>query len=81
MPLTAVGKIFKPALRLDSIRRCVRSVAQLDCAKAVEVDVRDAGGSVVVVLKLPDPAGAQVVEIIRRELERYTFCVEVEPGS
>jgi fatty-acyl-CoA synthase len=27
MPLTAVGKIFKPDLRLDAIRHCVRNVA------------------------------------------------------
>jgi fatty-acyl-CoA synthase len=28
MPLTAVGKIFKPDLRLDVIRHCVRNVRQ-----------------------------------------------------
>jgi fatty-acyl-CoA synthase len=27
MPLTAVGEIFKPELRLDAVRRCVEDVA------------------------------------------------------
>ena len=79
MPLTAVGKIFKPALRLDAVQRCVRNVAaQLDGAHAVEVEVRDAGGGIAVVLKAPDPSTAVPVDNMRRELERYTFRVEVE---
>ena len=78
LPLTAVGKIFKPALRLDAVQRCVRSlVAQLDGAHAVDVEVRDAGGAIAVVLKVPD-ASAVSVDTIRREFERYTFRVEVE---
>jgi len=78
LPLTAVGKIFKPALRLDAVQRCVRSVAaQLDGAHAVDVEVRDAGGAIAVVLKVPGPA-TESVDNMRRELERYTFRVEVE---
>jgi fatty-acyl-CoA synthase len=78
LPLTAVGKIFKPALRLDAVQRCVRSVvAQLDGAHTVDVAVRDAGGAIAVVLKVPDPSTVSV-DNMRRELERYTFRVEVE---
>jgi acyl-coenzyme A synthetase/AMP-(fatty) acid ligase len=78
LPLTAVGKIFKPALRLDAVQRCVRRVvAQLDGAHAVDVEVRDAGGAIAVVLKVPDPSTVSV-DNMRRELERYTFRVEVE---
>jgi len=81
MPLTAVGKIFKPALRLDAIRRCVCAVAaHLDDAGEVNIEVRDAGGRIAVVLTAPGPPMAEAVDALRRELERYTFRVEVEPA-
>jgi hypothetical protein len=79
MPLTAVGKIFKPDLRLDAIRHCVRTVAaRLDEGCTVGIEVRDAGGTIAIVLAVPDPSMAGAVENMRRELERYTFRVEVE---
>jgi fatty-acyl-CoA synthase len=82
MPLTAVGKIFKPALRLDAVRHCVRSVtAQLPGADAVDVEVRDAGGAITVVLRLADEGMTGVVDDMRCELERYTFRVEVESAA
>ena len=82
MPLTAVGKIFKPALRLDATRRCVRDViAGLDGGGAVEVEVRDAGGAIAVVLRPLDPAMPEVADRVRRELERYTFRVQVESAQ
>jgi fatty-acyl-CoA synthase len=81
MPLTAVGKIFKPALRVDALRRCVRRVIeQLDGADVVDVEVRDTGGAIAVVLRAVDPTMIGAVDKIRRELERYTFRVEVESG-
>ena len=82
MPLTAVGKIFKPALRLDAIRRCARNViVKLDAVPGIDVEVRDTGGAIAVVLKPADPAMAQVVDQARRELERFAFRVEVESTS
>jgi fatty-acyl-CoA synthase len=82
MPLTAVGKIFKPDLRLDVVRHCVRNVAaRLDEGRTLDVEVRETGGSIAVVLGVPDPSRASVVDNVRRELERYTFRVEVEGGS
>jgi fatty-acyl-CoA synthase len=79
MPLTAVGKIFKPDLRLDVIRHCVRNVAaRFDEDRTISVEVREAGGAIAVVLALPDPSMAGAVEKLRRELEHYTFRVEVE---
>jgi fatty-acyl-CoA synthase len=81
MPLTAVGKIFKPALRVDAIRHCVRRVAdQLAGAGAIGVEVRDAGGTITVVLTPPHPSKTEAFSTMRRELERYTFRVEVEPA-
>jgi hypothetical protein len=79
MPLTAVGKIFKPALRLDAVRRCVGSVvAQRYGAAGVDVEVCEAAGAIAVVLRVTHPAMAGVVDNMRRELERYTFRVEIE---
>jgi fatty-acyl-CoA synthase len=79
MPLTAVGKIFKPDLRLDAIRHCVRNVAaRLDEGRTLEVEVRETGGTIAVVLAVPDPSMGGVADNMRRELERYTFRVEIE---
>jgi fatty-acyl-CoA synthase len=79
MPLTAVGKIFKPDLRLDVIRHCVRNVAaRLDEDRTLGLEVRETGGTIAVVLQVPDPSMADSAEKLRRELERYTFRVEVE---
>ena len=81
MPLTAVGKIFKLALRLDAIRRCVCAVAaHFDDAHEIKIEVRDVDGGIAVVLTAPGPPLAEAVEALRRELERYTFRVEVEPA-
>jgi fatty-acyl-CoA synthase len=79
MPLTAVGKIFKPDLRLDVIRHFVRNVAaRLDEGRTLDVEVRETGGTIAVVLAVPDPSMGGVVDNMRRELERYTFRVEIE---
>jgi fatty-acyl-CoA synthase len=81
MPITAVGKIFKPALRFDAVRRCVDSVLAQQGADDVEVEVRETAGVVSVILKLPHPAMERVVENMRRELEHYTFRVEIESAA
>ena len=81
MPLTAVGKIFKPALRLDAVQHCVRDAAEkLGGVGEVEIEVRDVSGTIVVVLKALDPPNPAVLDNMRRELERYTFRVEVDVG-
>jgi fatty-acyl-CoA synthase len=80
MPLTAVGKIYKPALRLDSVRHCVHRIAAgVDCEPAIGLEVRETGGSITVILSAPHPSTAAALDTLRRELERYTFRVEVEP--
>jgi fatty-acyl-CoA synthase len=79
MPLTAVGKIFKPALRLDATQRCVRKVIEeLSCAGEVEVKVHDAGSGLCVALRGRSPEHVEVIERIRKVLECYTFSVQVE---
>ena len=79
MPLTAVGKIFKPALRLDAAQHCVRNaVARLNGAGEVKIEVRDVSGTIVVALRALDPSSPATLDNIRCELERYTFRVEVD---
>ncbi len=79
MPLTAVGKIYKPALRLDATRCCVRAVLlALGLEAKVEAEVRERGGALVVVLRAADRSGTGATDAVRRELERFTFQVEVE---
>ncbi len=81
MPMTAVGKIFKPALRVDAIRRCVGGVFAQQDTVDIEFEVREAAGAVSVVLKLAHPAMERVIENLRRELECYTFRVEIESAE
>jgi fatty-acyl-CoA synthase len=80
MPLTAVGKIFKPDLRLDAIRLCVQRIASgLEGERAIGVELRNTGGAVTVVLSAAHTTMVGAVEKLQRELECYTFRVEVDP--
>lgn len=64
LPLTAVGKDFKPALRADAIRRVLATEHP-----AMEVDVRVEDGTPVaeVTVELAD------AEIVRKQLGAYSF--------
>ena len=75
MPMTAVGKIFKPTLRIDSIRRCVVAVqARLDGTSHVPFEVREAGGTITVALQSDEATSKR----LRGELEHYAFLIQVE---
>jgi fatty-acyl-CoA synthase len=79
MPLTAVGKIFKPQLRQDAVSHCVRDVlAGLGGCEGVDAEVRETGGALRVVLRSNQPARTQRLQEIRDALERYVFKVDVE---
>jgi fatty-acyl-CoA synthase len=78
MPLTAVGKIFKPALRRDASERCVHRVAsQIGPCKGVTMNVTEDGGAFCVVLCSEQPNREELVSRIRCALEHYAFRVEV----
>jgi fatty-acyl-CoA synthase len=53
MPLTAVGKIFKPALRIDAMRRVAEQL----------LEGLDAGGQSVAVQVVPDAKHGQLVRV------------------
>jgi fatty-acyl-CoA synthase len=82
MPLTAVGKIFKPALRLDAVQRCVtETAATLGCDADVRIEVCEVGGALVVVLRVLKTSGFAYLDSLRGELERYALRVEVKAHS
>ena len=72
---TAVGKIFKPALRLDAMRRAaVKTVlATLGDASAVRVDVRETETRPAVILGVPSGPAAAVAHSLRTAFAGYTF--------
>jgi fatty-acyl-CoA synthase len=76
MPVTAVGKIFKPALRLDAMRRAaVKTVgATLGDGSAVRVDVRETEARPAVTLVVPHWATAETAAArLRTAFAGYTF--------
>ena len=76
MPVTAVGKIFKPELRLDAMRRAaVKTVrATLGDASAVRVEVRETEARPAVTLRVPHGATAEAAaELLRTAFAGYTF--------
>jgi fatty-acyl-CoA synthase len=80
MPVTAVGKIFKPALRQDATERCVRRVlSEIGPCAGVTVSVREQGGGLCVFLSSMDAGRHELVERCRCALEHYAFRVEVSP--
>jgi fatty-acyl-CoA synthase len=79
MPLTAVGKIFKPQLRQEAVSHCVRDVmAGLGGCEGVDAEVREEGGTLRVTLRSREQARAARLQEIRDALERYVFKVDVE---
>lgn len=80
MPLTPVGKIFKPKLRQIAAERACRdelALALPGVAAAVEAVTEPERGMVVVVRI---PGGAEAEETARRALGRLPLAVRVEPG-
>jgi fatty-acyl-CoA synthase len=80
MPVTAVGKIFKPALRLDAMRRAaVKTVhATLGDGCDVRVDVRETEARPAVLLRVPSgPAAETVADSLRTAFAGYTFETRV----
>ena len=72
LPLTAIGKIFKPALLQDAIRRVVRT--ELDRAGlAAEIDMTTKDGRPHVLIRATGDA-----QPLRQRLERYNFPFEIE---
>jgi fatty-acyl-CoA synthase len=83
MPVTAVGKIFKPALRLDAMQRAaVKTVrATLGDGSEVRVEVRETEARPTVTLAVPHGAGAETAEqLLRTAFAGYAFETRIVFG-
>jgi fatty-acyl-CoA synthase len=87
MPITAIGKIYKPALRQDAIRRTfeaeLRPVMPAGIGLAVSVESHDVHGTVAIVNVRGAPEGRRdaLLGEILRALGRYPVKAEVRFGS
>lgn len=77
MPLTGVGKIFKPALRRAAVQLIVeREIAALQVKASVDVVIDPAQG-IVARVALADGEKETAAEAIRGRLDSYTFKWEL----
>jgi fatty-acyl-CoA synthase len=79
MPLTPVGKIFKPALRKDAMRRVVDTVVRQHCGDGASwsVDLPDTKGRPTAVVHL-DGAQAAQVDAVQSALRPFQFEAHVK---
>jgi fatty-acyl-CoA synthase len=75
LPITPIGKIFKPALRLAEMAEAAKDALSADAVPADRVEARTdpKHGSLVVVAAAPEHA-----DRVRQTLEAFAFVVEVE---
>jgi fatty-acyl-CoA synthase len=87
MPVTAIGKIYKPALRQDAIRRAFEAelepIVQAGAGIAVAVESHEVHGTVAIVSVrgVPEEQRDAVRGRILRALGRYPVKAEVRLGS
>lgn len=80
MPLTAVGKIFKPTLRIDAARRKLEKIIQKfpEGNESYELSVEiDSGGKLNARVKLNVMISVGREQTIRQELEKFPIHVDV----
>ncbi|MDB5971671.1 MAG: AMP-dependent synthetase and ligase [Hydrocarboniphaga sp.] len=81
MPLTAVGKVSKPVLRIDAMRRVVTSVAEEACRDLCRFDVAiaESGTSPVAFVQLHDAADKEMlIGHLRDRLGEFHFKTVIE---
>jgi fatty-acyl-CoA synthase len=85
MPMTAVGKISKPALRIDAMRRVATDVATrvLGDKGSCDVSIDDSGLRPRVVLKVRAQSEAKsgVHERLQSAFRDYEFATTIEAGA
>lgn len=81
LPLTAIGKVFKPALRLQAIElRLTDMAAALAPGRAVAVQAREEGGVQRARITLGGPADAALCERLQAALAAVAVPVEIAFG-
>jgi fatty-acyl-CoA synthase len=78
MPLTAVGKIFKPALRLDAAKRRIQALLDQNSFGDVNFALRTGDGGAIIVTLQPAFAGRSLEEPLRQMLGMFPVTVEIE---
>jgi fatty-acyl-CoA synthase len=78
MPLTAVGKIFKPALRLDAAKRRIQALLKQNSLADVNFALRTGDGGEIIVTLQPAYAGRSLEEPLRQMLGMFPVTVEIE---
>jgi len=78
IPLTTVGKIYKPQLRCDAASRLVRQVVREQLGlKEFQVQVREGGRRGMTVTVLVPQADGQSIPRVQEALSPYLFEIEV----
>ncbi len=81
IPLTTVGKIYKPQLRCDAAQRLVESIVHQQLRmRDAKILVRE-GGSRGMKVSVSVPGSGANVEEVTRALSGFLFEVEVSPGA
>ena len=81
LPLTAIGKVFKPALRLQAIELRLTDMAhELAPERAVAVQAREEGGVQRARITLAGPADAALAERLRAALAAVAVPVDIGFG-
>jgi fatty-acyl-CoA synthase len=73
MPMTAVGKVSKPLLRLDAIRRVAEAIAAT-CGTAARITVEERGGRAVVILT---GIAASDLTVLAAAFDPFVFLTEL----
>ncbi len=79
MPLTAIGKIYKPALRLRALEH--KLTEMLADVAGVTVQGRERGGSLSAVVRLATPLDTAAVQGLRERLAAIAVPVEFVAGA
>ncbi|NIM43940.1 MAG: AMP-binding protein [Hydrogenophaga sp.] len=78
LPLTAIGKVFKPALRLHAIELKLADLArELAPRREVQVDVVEEGGRQRATVRFSGPADAGLAEALKAALAAIAVPTEV----
>ena len=82
LPMTAIGKIFKPALRLRAIEMALQALAQpLAGERSVQVQAREQGGGQAAVMALGGAPDDTLTQRLREALATIAVRTEIRYAS
>lgn len=83
LPMTAVGKVFKPTLRLDAVRRTCLALLSADLGQALDdiVAVNDPSRGTVVEVAIAGPPDERLADIVRGLLSPLSLHFDLRWGG